>query len=193
MIEDLTSSPKAKTAKDGSRYLVIPFQHGPGKGPTNTPASSLDIVGAVKSAMKARKIPWAKIERDDQGRPKLGKLHKFNVQSPMKTGQGPGQGWGPVGQVKQGPNDRQKVGGGPGGGGTPFLHGVNVYQHPDGKGGVKRSVMTFRIVSSKHEAPRWDHPGLEPANIMDDVAKFAEEELEKTILPKLIESLSSKL
>lgn len=188
-------SPKAQRAADGSRYLVIPFEHGPGKGPTNTPASTLDLVDAVKTELKARKIPLAKIERDDQGRPKLGRLHKFNVEhGPLKTHQGPGQGWGPVGDLKQGPNARQKVGGGPGGGGLPFLSGVAVYQTAvQGGSGVKRSVMTFRVASSKHEAPRWDAPPLAPANILADTATWAEEQIEKEILPRVVESLMAKL
>ncbi len=194
LLEDLLKSPKAVMAKDGSRYIVVPFQHGPGKGATNTPASTLDIVSAVKTELKKRKIPLAGIERDDQGRPKLGRLHKFNVShGPLKTHEGPGQGWGPVGSLKQGPNERQKVGGGPGGGGLPFLSGVAVYQSALQGGGVKRSVMTFRIASSKHEAPRWDAPALAPANILEDTAKWAEEQIEKEILPRVVESLVSKL
>jgi hypothetical protein len=192
MIEDLLKSPKAKRAKDGSSYLVVPFHHGPGKGPTNTPESQQDIVGAVKKEMKARKIPWGKLERDDQGRPKLGLLHRFNVDNhPTKTKQGAGQGWGPIGAVKQGPNDRQKVGGGPGGGGTPFLHGVAVYQKQTDKG-VKKSVMTFRVVSSKHSSPRWDHPGLEGTMIFADTAKWCEEEADK-LIPKIMADLMSKI
>jgi len=193
MLDALLASPKAKRAADGSSYVVVPFHHGPGKGPTNTPASTQDLVGAVKNEMKRRKIPWGKVERDDQGRPKLGKLHGFNVShAPLKTHPGPGQGWGPVGDVKQGPNQRQRVGGGPGGGGTPFLHGVAVYQHATSGGGVKRSVMTFRIASSKHEAEgRWKHPGLDPVHIFEDVAKWAAEELDKTVVPKILEHLNS--
>lgn len=193
MIEDLLKSPKAKRAEDGSKYMVIPFNHGPGKGPTNTPASTQDLVSTVKSQMKSRKIPFAKIERDDQGRPKTGLLHRFNIDnSPTKSAGGPGQGWGPVGDVKQGPNMRQKVGGGPGGGGLPFLHGVAVYQHAMKGGGVKRSVMTFRIVSSKMESPRWDHPGIEPSNIFADTAKWCDEQVDK-MMPQIIDSVMTKI
>lgn len=190
----LLASPKAKTAKDGSTYVVVPFEHGPGKGATNTPASSQDIVSTVKSEMKKRKIPWAKVERDDQGRPKLGKLHGFDIMNgPAKTGQGPGQGWGPVGDVKQGPNDRQKVGGGPAGGGTPFLQGVAVYQHAMEGGGVRRSVMTFRIASSKQEDHRWRHPGLDASNIIDDAYKWALDQVETAVIPQVLDALEKRL
>jgi hypothetical protein len=192
MLDALLSSPKAQRSADGSTYVVVPFEHGPGKGATNTPASQLDLVGTVKSEMKRRKIPWATIERDDQGRPKLGRLHKFSVKGkPSKTGEGPGQGWGPVGDTKQGYSDRNarmRQHGGPGGGGIPFLQGVAVYQNAVEGGGVKRSVMTFRIASSKHRGEgRWEHPGLEPVNIFEDAWKWALETMDKEIMPKLAE------
>lgn len=193
MLDDLLKSPKAHHAKDGSVYLVVPFEHGPGKGASNSPASQAQIVETVKAEMKKRKIPWAKIERDDQGRPKLGKLHSFDVNhAPLKTDSGPGQGWGAVGDVRQGPNERQKVGGGPGGGGIPFLQGVAVYQKATEGGKTKRSVMTFRIASSKHEG-RWRHPGLDPVNIIDDTYKWAMEQVESVITPKLIDKILSRL
>jgi hypothetical protein len=194
MLDDLLASPKAKRAADGSSYVVIPFNHGPGKGETNTPASSMDLVDTVKAELKRRKIPIGKIEKDDQGRPKIGRLHKFSINdAPLKSGTGPGQGWGPVGSVKQGPNARQAVGGGPGGGGTPFLANVAVYQHAVDGGGVKRSVMTFRIASSKHESPRWDHPGIESAAIFPSVVEWAQNTIDEEIVPKLMTSLLSKL
>ncbi len=193
LLESLLKSPKAKRAKDGSSYIVVPFGLGPGKGATNTPASTLDLVDTVKAELKRRKIPLGGIERDDQGRPKLGRLHKFDINSgPDKTHQGPGQGWGPIGAPKQGPNARQKVGGGPGGGGLPFLAGVNIFQHAVEGGGVKRSITTFRVASSKHEAPRWDVGELAGVHIFDELEKWAEEQV-NLIVPKLIKELALKL
>jgi hypothetical protein len=192
LLESLLKSPKAKRGLDGSKYLVVPFELGPGKGPTNTPASTLDLVNTVKAEMKKRRIPMG-VERDDQGRPKLGRLHKFDITSgPMKTHQAPGQGWGRIGDVKQGPNARQAVGGGPAGGGTPFLQGVNVYQTAVAGGGVKRSISTFRVASSKHESPRWDVKELEGVHIFESLEKWAAEQVE-TMIPQIIENLASKL
>lgn len=194
MVEDMLASPKAKPMKDGGKYLVVPFEHGPGKGPTNATPAQMDLTNVVRAEMKRQKIPWSKIERDDQGRPKLGRLHRFDIMdAPLKTHQGPGQGWGPVGDVRQGPNERQVVGGGPGGGGTPFLAGVGVYQKAQKGGGVKRSVMTFRIVSSNHiGTDRWFHPGNPPTHIFADVEKWAEEQIENVILPDVVESVVRK-
>lgn len=193
MLDALLASPKAQRAADGSAYLVVPFEHS-GKGPASSTPAQTDLVNKLKSEFKKRKIPWAKVERDDQGRPKVGRLHKFSVtDGPLKTHHGPGQGWGPVGDVRQGPNERQKAGGGPGGGGTPFLAGVAVYQHADAAGNVKRSVMTFRIASSKHrDQNRWVYPGIEGASILADVERWAEEQVER-MTPDLIEKVLAKV
>ncbi len=204
MLDDLLASPNAKGAKDGSRYVIVPFEHGPGKGPGNDTKEHQDLVNTLKQQMKKGvldldaqdktkrvKIPWGGIERDDQGRPKLGRLHRFNINdSPLKTQEGPGQGRGPIGDVRQGPNMRQRAGGGPAGGGNPFLQGVAVYQKLDDKGAVKRSVMTFRIASSNQQGESiWDHPGLEAVGIMDEAWTWAMDQVETLILPKLIETV----
>ena len=182
MIDSLLSSPKAKLSADGSRYLVVPFDHSPGHGATNTTPAGLDLVNEIKGEMKKKKIPWAKIERDDQGRPKLGRLHKFNIEDrPIKTHTGPGQGKGPLGAPRQGPT------------GIPFLRGVAVYQNQTPKG-VKRSVMTFRVVSSKHQGTgRWERPQLEPTNIFQETYDWAQQQLEDVIAPKLVADIVSKL
>lgn len=195
MLDALLASPKAKMSKDGKKYVVIPFDHSPGHGETNSTPHQMDLVNTVRREMKSRKIPWAKIERDSGGSPKLGRLHKFSIgHSPLKTGDGPGQGRGPVGDVRQGPNQRQLVGGGPGGGGTPFLAGVGVYQSAAPGGGVKRSVMTFRIASSDHYGQdRWEHPGLEPTNILGRTEKWAEDELMNRMVPELVERILARV
>ncbi len=195
MLDDFQASPKAKFSKDGGRYLIIPFSHGPGKGVTNTPTSSQPMVEAVKREMKARKIPWATVERDADGKALLGRLHKFDVRAsihPAKTGQGAGQGWGPEGAVRQGPNERQLVGGGPGGGGRPFLAGVQVYQREKPGGGVQRSVVSFRIASSKHRGDgRWHYQALEGAHIFAEVEDWAQRTVDQEILPKLLAKLDA--
>jgi len=182
MLDALLNSPSAKTSKDGHKYLVVPFQHvGPGKGPTNTPESSKETVDTVRAELKKRKIPLAKIERDAQGRPKMGKIHSFNIEDkPLKSGEGPGQGHGPVGGVKQGKT------------GIPFLRGVSVYQSATPSGGTKKSVLTFRVATSKNP-DGFFHPGLQPVHIFDSVYAWALEEVESHITPDLIERIASKI
>ncbi len=205
MLDALLSSPTAKPSKDGGHYVIIPFEHGPGKGPAEDTKEHQDLVDVLKREMKRgvldldsrgekaerKKIPWGQIERDPNGNPKLGRLHRFNIgDSPLKDREGAGQGRGPIGDVRQGPNMRQRAGGGPGGGGNPFLQGVAVYQNLDDKGKVQRSVVTFRIASSKQQGEAiWDHPGLQPVNIIDKAWDWAMTQVESEILPKLIEKV----
>lgn len=188
MLDDLLASPKAKTAKDGSRYLVVPFDHSPGQGPTKTTQANQDLISTIKSELKTRKIPFAKLELDEHGQPKTGKLHSFDInQKPLKTADAPGQGKGPVGAVRQGPT------------GVPLLSGVNIHQTPvkgkDGVDRIKRSITTFRIASSKHkeQGGRWDHPGSEPMNFFSETIDWATREWESKIKPELLAKIISEI
>lgn len=179
MLDDLLASSKAKTARDGSRYVVVPFEHGPGKGSGSTTPAQQDLVSTLKSEMRMRGIPFAKVETDGSGAPRIGRLHHFNVtDSPLKLANAPGQGSGPIGKVRQGPT------------GIPFLKGVNVYQTPDPKSrsGARRSIMTFRVASSKHGGSnaRWYHPGLPAVNLMEEALRQATEEWERRIAPEIV-------
>lgn len=183
MLEFLLKSPKAKTAKDGSRYLVVPFEHK--KGPTQSTPAQKTLTDTIKSEMKKRKIPYGSIENDANGKPKLGLLHSFDImKTPVKSGAGPGQGHGPIGQVRQGPT------------GIPFLQGVRVYQSKvkdkSGNEHVKKSIMTFRVASSKHKGTgRWIHPGIQAKKFFDEAAKWALDEFENRIRDKILISISS--
>jgi hypothetical protein len=193
MLADFLKSPKAKIAKDGSKYLTIGFRHGPGVGKTNSTPAQQDLTSTVKAELKSRGIPFGSIEKYASGAAKVGKLHSFNINNaPIKNTFGPGQGHGPIGDVKQGPNQRQLAGGGPGGGGIPFLKGVSVYQTPDAKAksGVRRDIMTFRIASSKHQGQnRWQHPGNEPTNLMLEGLNLALDEFRSKIEPEIMSKI----
>jgi hypothetical protein len=182
MLDDLLKSPKAKVSKDGHRYVVVPFHHGPGKGITVTPAQG-DLINTIRAEMKRNAIPFGKIERHNDGSAKLGKLHSFNIlDAPKKTHEGVGQGKGPVGKVRQGPT------------GIPFLQGVNVYQRKQADGSVRRDIMTFRIASERHRGQgRWEHPGLEPKRIFEDVAEWAWQTWEREIAPQVMEKIAKSL
>jgi hypothetical protein len=199
MLPWLLKSKKAKTAKDDSKYLTIPFEHGPGKGPTSeggaSGAAEQDLIAAIKSQLKginkARKangespVPFGSLEKDANGAPLIGRLHSFDVtHAPLKTHDGPGQGKGGIGEVRQGPS------------GTPFLQGVNIYQTPytdaAGKQRVRRSVVTFRTVSSKQKG-LWEHPGNDAVNLMEEGLEWARREWETTISPEILESIVTSL
>lgn len=192
MIDDLLSQRKGKskgpkTSKDGSRYRVIPFFHGPGKGPTTSTPAEATLQATIKAELKkapnqltgGRGIPYAKIENGPNGQPALGLVHSLDVMhAPVKTANGPGQGWGRIGDPRQGAT------------GIPFLQGIRIYQQqvkgPDGKSRVKRAIMTFRTVSSKHKGTgRWFHPGLQPVNIFEEAHAWGVRKWETEILPKI--------
>lgn len=160
-----------------SKYLAVPFQHN--KNPTAQTQAQNSLTATIKAEMQKRKIPFGKIEKDDQGKPKQGLLHSFSItDSPIKTHQGSGQGHGPIGSVRQGPT------------GIPFLKGVKVYQKEvvgkSGKKSIQKQIMTFRIVSSKMKGTgRWFHPGTSARNFMDEALEWAKKEFEKVMKDRI--------
>jgi hypothetical protein len=186
MVDDLLGD-NPKTAKDGSKYRVIPFEHN--KGPTTQTSAQQSLTQTVKAEMKKMKIPWAKIERDEKGRVKQGLLHKFDIEDqPTKKGFGRGQGHGEVGEVMQGNT------------GIPFLRGVRIYQkalfNDDGSPRLNkkgehmgaRNIMTFRVVSSKHKGEKWNYPGIEGMHFLDEALNWAQKEWEDRIMPDLLKA-----
>jgi len=170
----------------GANHKVIPFSNGPGHGAASTPKWQMDLVNTVKAEMKSQKIPWANIEKDDQGRPKLGRLHTLQVKTPDKTHVGPGMGHGEIGAERSGFADKP--------GGKPFLAGAAVYQNKnDVTGKVDRKVLTFRTVSRKQLGTgMWDHPGFAPSMIFEDAYDWALKELNQNIMPNLVREMSQK-
>jgi hypothetical protein len=180
MVQDLLKSKNAKTAADGSKYAVIPFQHNKTKQ-QQTPAQQSLLATIKKELAKVGATP-NRLETDKAGKPKLGLVRSLDItQAPLSTG-ALKIGAGPRGQVAQGPT------------GTPILKGVKIYQKELPTGKVGRFVMTFRVVSSKHEAEgRWFHPGLEATHIMEDGLKWAMEQWENKIGPGIAEKIISSI
>lgn len=193
----------AKTASDGSQYRVIPFEHK--KGPTRSTMSEQTLTAALKKELKQLKIPYQKIETNADGSPKLGLVHsnlqvatpnrpEFATASPNKAGDAGRPNQHGFGQGKIGEPMRS-------GGGTPFLQGVNIYQrlarNPDGSAKVsrkgeqviERSILTFRVVSSKHKGQKWQHPGMEGTHIFDDTLRWLEQQWQQETLPALAKKL----
>jgi len=189
MLEGLLNSPKAKRGKDGSRYIIVPFDHSPGRGKTASTSAQQDLVGAVKSELRKRGIPFGKTEKDAQGNDKIGKLHRFTIDdAPVKKDPGKGQRRGPVGEVMQGKKREGEERG------TPFLTNVSVYQSKGKNGKTQRSILTFRIASSKHASEaRWEHPGNAPVNILEEATTWAVETWEKDIAPAILDKILVEL
>lgn len=201
MVQKLLASKAAKTSKDGSKYLSVPFKHN--KGPTQqTPQQQL-LLSTIKQALKENKISFSKPELDVQGNVKTGLVRTLDITSgPLKTSHSPGQGKGKIGLVRQGFSQD-------GVSGTPFLKNLQIYQRQiqttTGKTKTTKDFMTFRTVSSKHALPevgkggqlklmatgdaRWDHPGLEPTNLMQDGMDWAISQLTKNIVPQILDKI----
>lgn len=174
MLEDLLKSPKAKTSKDGGKYIVIPFKHN--KGPTQQTPMQASLLSKIKSVMKEKKIPYGKIEKNADGSPKQGLLHSIDIKEPN-------------------PKAAHHT--------NHILEGIRVYQKgkknadgspklgKDGHQAVSREVMTFRIASSKHKGTgKWQHPGLEAMNFLDEAYEWAMRLWESEIQPEILRSLN---
>lgn len=202
MLEDLLKSKSAKRAKDGSAYVVVPFQHNKEKS-AMTPAQQT-LLGTIKRELaKVGETP-NKLSTDKEGNPKLGLVRSMDItKAPMSTPNRPiGRG---TGSVAKGPT------------GIPLLKGIRIYQKEitkkDGSKGVGRFVMTFRVASSKHKGEvgngttepwrikkgagvpqaRWDHPGVSPTNLMEDGMRWAQDQWDSKIAPALLTKLVVKL
>jgi len=149
-----------------SRYRSIPFQQNK-PGSAQTPMQT-SMTNQIKSEMKARQIPFGKIEKDSQGVAKTGLLHSFDV-----TARGKGAST-PMGRYE-----------------NSLVQGVRVYQRQikdkAGKEVTKRDIMTFRTVSSKSHG--WKHPGLEPRLFMDAAFEWAQREWSEKIAPDIIKQV----
>lgn len=157
MTEDLLKK-NYKIAKDGSRYKAIPFDQA--KPTSQTPMSARMFANQVKTELRARNIPYKKIEYNPDGSPRLGKLHTINDISSLR------------------PSARASHG---------ALAGLSIYQSQTKSGNVRRDIMTFRVVSSKHKGSKWIHPGLEAKKFMDEALEWASDIWDKEILPAILE------
>jgi hypothetical protein len=197
MLDDLLASPKAKTAKDGSKYLVVPFKHN--KGPTQQGPTQSQLLGALKSELKKQKIPYGAIERNPDGSPKTGLLHKMDLNNPQRKRAAPGT---------EGPHDRPFNANSPAAGhegpeGRPFLYGIRIYQkakvNPDGsprmnkqgQQAASREIYTFRVASSKQKGTdKWFHPGLAPVHLLDEAYEWAKMQWDNAIAPEIMRDLN---
>ena len=175
MLGGLLSSKKAKTAKDGSRYLIIPFLNTAGKsGPTYKTPSQQDIVTNVKSALKKAKTSFSAMDKlPGSNMPVPGRIKNLNVKTPLKTHEGGGQGHGKIGEVRVGNT------------GIPFMERASILQHYV-KGKVERSVGTFRVASSKHMGTgKWIAPAMKATRIFEEAYAWAQREMVSNIIPGL--------
>lgn len=144
MIDDLTSGPKSKTAKDGSRYNIIPFQHN--KNPQKTSRAQMQIQNVVKKELKARGLDKTIMVG---GKPKLGRAATLDL-----VGKG----------MPTNKFNRPILAGL-----TIYQREI---KSKEGKSRIKRDVMTFRVASTKQKGSgMWFHHGMKGADIFKEVEK----------------------
>lgn len=150
----------AKTSKSGTRYKVIPFKYN--IAPSAMTPKTAQLVSYLKQELRKEKIPFKKIEVDENGSPKIGKLHQKDFGNPG-------------GRLAYGKAS------------TPVLNRLTVIQSMGSDNKVHRNVMTFRTVSSgQKSAGKWIHPGVAAKNYLDRALSWAESEFENTILPEVL-------
>lgn len=152
-------SGKVHTSKDGKKYRIVPMNQG--KTPTqmspNTAGYETIMVNKVKSELKKRGINYKKLELNENGSPRVGKLHSLDIDSYI-----------------------------PGKGNTPQLHGINIYQtHNKKTGKVERKITTFRTVT-EDQTDKWIHPPVEARDFFKEAKTWAEKEFETKWLPDIV-------
>ena len=156
-MEELLNGKSAKTNKQGQKYAVIPFKHN--KGPARQSAKAQELAGQIKEAMRQKNIEWGKIEKNQDGSPRIRKLHSFNVES-----------------ARAKPEHK-----------NPLTYGVTVYQTKREDGTVRRDIMTFRVISEKHkDQGLWIHPGRTGANLFEKAHEWAQQTWENQIMPEIL-------
>lgn len=168
---------KVKIAKDGSTYRSIPFKISEnGKADPNTKPAYAAI---VKSAMKEQGISTKKIEKNEDGTPKLGIIHKLDIK-------GPAGGWAQYPEMHSRPRTAEeaaKSGLKPHAGIYHLKGAVVIQRMKSGKNPkVVKETVVFRTVSSKHQLEnRWMYPEVKPFNALPAAYKYAQEQLDKII------------
>lgn len=165
---------KAKTAKDGSKYRVIPFKQMDGK--KDAPGVKPFFGQMIRNQAKRQKVSLTKIETNPDGTPKLGVIHKLNMT--------------PTGNQQDSPSlfsmprteEMAAASGLKPHSGIYKLKGAAVIQRKDKKGKVKKETVVFRVISSKHKAEgRWMYPEVQGANLFPQAEKWAMQQWDKMV------------
>jgi hypothetical protein len=178
-----------KKAKDGSVYRAIPFKKDlSAKGiSAHGVSGTLNIMAknAIQAARteQGQKISLRTIERNRDGSPRVGILHKIPVAQPFNQRQAPNLFSRPRSAEdakKTGLKEHE---------GIFKLQGLVIAQRMVGAK-VKREAMTFRVVSSKHKNEnRWMYPEIKAHRFLERAFQWAINEAWPQQLRELTERL----
>jgi len=143
---------KAKTAKEGHKYITIPFRH------STTSNARIDYSGRAR--------------RENLKQDLRRTVKRYGLDRMVRTGTGRGA---PprMGPVRRVPRSAPV---------HPYLRALTRTQHVERKTGRSYGQLnTWRVMSEKSDAGSWMHPGIRPANLMEDVLRFVDNEFNTTI------------
>ena len=161
MLPNLLKGPKAKIAKDGHRYNIIPFKHN--KPPSQSSRTEIQLANYVKNELKARGLD--KVLKGPDGRPLSGKVAKVDL---------------------TGPGSPKSIHGTHLLSGLTIYQTVKT--NAAGKDSVRRDIMTFRVASEKQNGTgKWYNHGLPGANIFQKVHGQVDAAWAKMIQELLVE------
>lgn len=158
-----------------STYKVIPFTRNVGPKVTNSNPHQAALDAMAKGFIKRARTPEGKristrtLERNPDGTPKVGIIHKIPTQAPFTQSQAP--------DLFSRPRSKEEAisTGLPEHSGIFKLQGLAVAQRKHGAK-IKKEAITFRVVSSKHFGHRWRYPAIQGKNFLDRALQWAKTE-----------------
>lgn len=145
---------KSKVSKDGHRYVTIPFRHSEFGMPYTGKAAAVSAPTLKTQLRNAVK---------DYGLSRMVRLGSGAIAE------------GPVSRVPRGAPVH------------PYIQGLTRVQKglasrtPRGKQRGSSQLLTWRVMSEKSSPESWRHPGLTAANILPEVERWVDKELDKIL------------
>lgn len=157
---------KARTAKDGHKYIAIPFRHSTSDSPRMRYTGKAAAIGTG---------PMTRGSLEANLKTQLRKaVSEYGLNRMVRAGSG---------QVIAGPVRRIPKSAPV----HPYLKGLTRVQTPSsgttssGKQRGSSSLITWRIMSENSPASSWIHPGLPAANLLQEVESFVDSQMDKII------------
>jgi hypothetical protein len=177
---------KVKYNKKGEAYRIIPMTHS-NRGKMT--GNNEHVNTQIKQAYQNLGLKMHKIEKDDEGQPKLGVLHKIKLYNDSE--------WMQSTHSKPRTAEEANLSGLKPHGGHHILKDALVMQSQkiNRKGrvtGTKRETVTFRIVHEKHKMEnRWMAPAIKPLHSIEAAYDWANSQID-TIMQSIIDELGDK-
>ncbi len=181
-----------KRAKDGSLYRAIPFKETSGKKDT---ASHPALSQIVRDYAKQNKVNLTKVEKNADNSPKLGMIKKLDIRPHDAAGYAPGLIF-----SRPRTEEEARITGLKAHSGIFKLQGAAVFQNvydkgqlvtnpakakkiaATKKGSVKKEVVVFRVISSKHKAEnRWMYPEVKAVNFLQKAYDHATQQWDQIV------------